>query len=713
MVVVLGSEEVDEVKSNSNCKTELDGKVTGNGDDGQKEPIKPLQLAVMVPQDAAPGVTFLQIDLDEHGRRLSIMVPEQAAPGDKLVLTEEDGSSAEDRRWSVKVVKTSSVPAVSVGSDDATGPTQLTVPVPADAIPGETWLEIDTGDGQRLSLKVPVEAMPGQDKLVLKRKDPSEEDCNDDDWHCTLVRLRNTRPATVRSREYDLSSLAIAEPLRAPVVPDDIAYRRLVKAIEAAGGFVSPKMVRGCGPMGVPGILTTEPIEAGEELCRIPLKLHISEHKSKEAAPQLHDSMEKAPGIPNERCDEAGLSSFLTLLLHNAEDRAVERASREARGEAIAEDDMTMGEIPEGMSAEPDVWRVWERYFDGLLAEDFLWHPYRQAASDIQAFREGMKPSPETQHVISMANDIIAVHGCAKGHVPKELGQRFELSMFLRARMSVLSRVFHAKHGSTLVPVVDLFNHTANPSVLWRWCDVDDAEIPCPPEGAMVVTAARAHEAGEELLDSYGARSNVLLFRTYGFTQPPELEPGWSCCLSPERQPPEVADIYTRFLPPASASPMIILDSKRLDEALVASLNAAVSAGNDAPEFLRQLVTASRKPYEQDDSLRPALEALRCIREKDPSSHAWWEGVGCEVSGNDFTRVKMSEYLCLTTYIEAYQHFADPESQPIDRCLERARGVTAVLQQALEMLKENHCFQMMSTVVEGPEIINPKGERVL
>lgn len=67
---------------------------------------------------------------------------------------------------------------------------------------------------------------------------------------------------------------------------------------------------------------------------------------------------------------------------------------------------------------------------------------------------------------------------------------------------------------------------------------------------AMIVTAERRIEAGEELLCSYGGRSNVLLYRTYGFTTPACHEPAWSYIV----RPTEVVPIYETYLPEESGT---------------------------------------------------------------------------------------------------------------------------------------------------------------
>eukprot|EP00434_Breviolum_minutum_P002051 symbB.v1.2.001813.t1/scaffold97.1/size333048/17 len=85
-------------------------------------------------------------------------------------------------------------------------------------------------------------------------------------------------------------------------------------------------------------------------------------------------------------------------------------------------------------------------------------------------------------------------------------------------------------------------------------------------------------------------------------------------------------------------------------------LNKVGKKGGNATEFLRLLCARSRWGYEQDERIRPALEALKRAREKDSGSHTWWEHIDEEhkdLVQQDAVRVIMSEYLCLTAHIEA------------------------------------------------------------
>lgn len=70
-----------------------------------------------------------------------------------------------------------------------------------------------------------------------------------------------------------------------------------------------------------------------------------------------------------------------------------------------------------------------------------------------------------------MVIDTCAVHRAVQSACDGggEAGSPVTLDMFLRGRLSVLSRVFQTNHDSTLVPVVDFLNHASDfcPNVSW------------------------------------------------------------------------------------------------------------------------------------------------------------------------------------------------------------------------------------------------------
>jgi len=429
---------------------------------------------------------------------------------------------------------------------------------------------------------------------------------------------------------------------------------------------VSAKLARGSAPpLNIPGVLAAEPLEAGEELCRIPARLHISPPGLRSVAPALCQAVEAAQDLPAARRPEALQALFLAQLLHGAADRAASGGSSEA-----------LSGRPQTVELDDGVWGVWERYADVLRGEDFAFHPYRRAAAEPDAMRAALDPSPEADFFIDMARDVRALHQVATETCSAALGRPPPEELFLRARLCMLSRGFKTCQDSTLVPVVDLFNHAQSPGqgASWRWDEQSQA---------MVVTAVRAHKAGEELFFSYGPRSNLLLYRTYGFTHPPEAEPVWSYIVRPGR----VASVYDDFLPGKEPRPQLVLDSENLEASLCEALNAVTRAGRSAAEFLRALCSRCKSPYEEDSRLRPALEALQRARAKDPTSRAWWSELreaDRPMAAEDGVRVKMCEYLCLVAHLEALG--GGPESPGEGGHLRGTERLRESLGEALEIL---------------------------
>ncbi|CAE8637927.1 unnamed protein product, partial [Polarella glacialis] len=190
--------------------------------------------------------------------------------------------------------------------------------------------------------------------------------------------------------------------------------------------------------------------------------------------------------------------------------------------------------------------------------------------------------SNESEYYVDMVTDLVSLHtAVSRGCTEEALGGRVpEVEMFLRARLCLLSRVFQTCCDSTLVPVADLLNHANEPSVLWNW----DAE-----GQAMVITAVKAHRRGEELFTSYGTRSNVLLYRTYGFTLPPMDEPAWTYIVRPHL----VRPVYAVFIEDGDARPRMMLESSHIDESLCEILNDVMTRKHDASDFLRLVCARS------------------------------------------------------------------------------------------------------------------------
>ena len=79
---------------------------------------------------------------------------------------------------------------------------------------------------------------------------------------------------------------------------------------------------------------------------------------------------------------------------------------------------------------------------------------------------------------------------------------------FLRARTMVPSRAFAILGAEALVPMADMLNHRRVPDVEWGYEH---------PTESFVMRATRDIAAGEQVHDSYGKKSNALLFEIYGF----------------------------------------------------------------------------------------------------------------------------------------------------------------------------------------------------
>jgi len=521
---------------------------------------------------------------------------------------------------------------------------QVSVTIPADATPGETELAINIGSGE-LTVVMPKGARPG-DRMVFTLDQGSSQ------WKVRVVRAAPSQPAARADKED--------------------AFERLVRAVRLAGAVVSGKLGRATVPsLGIHGILARESIHAGEEIIRLPAAVFISERAVQEKAPKLCSQIGslldrlQRPGL----VDEAKTAAFLSRLLCDAFARVEDDTDVRLDGSAAS---------------------VWHSWGDLLLEEDFSSHPYWRAIHDHDRAREVLSPSPEWEHAAAMAKEVLQTCGVLSQALSREmLGSRFGPGIYMQARLCVLTRAFHVGKQWTMLPLVDSFNHSADPGVSWHFSAEADV---------MVMIAERAHAPGEHMCISYGFKPNPLLFRTYGFTVPPRSEPSWAFVLQGEKAC-RVREIVQSFLPDSLWGLCIHLDTASIKPSLVEALNAAQGLGHDARDFLHELCSRCREVYESDPSMQAAFAALRRAREAEPSSAAWGDGVTTEELDargpertwkEDALRVKMSEYLALTAHMEITACAAGRLAEA--QCLAGAAVARSILQDAFFQLGEHGRF---------------------
>eukprot|EP00811_Abedinium_folium_P035141 NODE_7960_length_1534_cov_13.705757.p1 GENE.NODE_7960_length_1534_cov_13.705757~~NODE_7960_length_1534_cov_13.705757.p1 ORF type:complete len:236 (+),score=54.17 NODE_7960_length_1534_cov_13.705757:555-1262(+) len=232
-------------------------------------------------------------------------------------------------------------------------------------------------------------------------------------------------------------------------------------------------------------------------------------------------------------------------------------------------------------------------------------------------------------------------------------------------------------------------NHTSKEAgIAWAW----NAE-----EQVMTATAVHAYDVGEELLDSYGPRSNGLLWRTYGFTQAPSIEPDWTIIIRPELILP-ITEVYLGNEPWRQH---LHLSVQSINDALTQVLNFVVTTHRDATEFLRIVCARVMWKYEHVEALKPALVALARARAKDPASPEWWNELDEEhrsMAESSPVRVQMSEYLCLTLHFEVVELFRG--NMPEERCIGRNVLVRPTLLSALKVLREGGCIKVQHAEVK-------------
>ena len=312
--------------------------------------------------------------------------------------------------------------------------------------------------------------------------------------------LRHEWTCQIQRQHFDLR----APP---PVSPKEDMQRHveLHQALQANSGYWSNKIERASlDKLEVSGVVAIAPIVEGEVLVKCPSASHISPGFVRRLKPELATLAavvgREAPA-DNQDIDVFLVSMFVADLLTKC---------------------MQDGAAT-SLGAHGDILCSFARV---LLCETFEKHPYRLAASSASAasFRRGLNPSCEADLIERLSWGVIERYRllCAEHPVA------FSAEQFLRAWLMVITRAFELGGSrSTLVPGLDSFNHDPV-----KRC----AAVRLDSSGDMWLEATRCIEPGEEVYLEYGELSNPLLYRTYGFTLPPEarsLQQTVRCCAAP------------------------------------------------------------------------------------------------------------------------------------------------------------------------------------
>jgi len=623
-------------------------------------------MTVAVPCDALPGKTKLSVKTQD-GTEIQFLVPHTAVPGALLEITRNPNSP----KWECRILdgRCAGPTSQNAGKENVGYgcPKRVVALITPDCVPGESVLCLDVGEGQKLNLRVPKNVLPG-DKLVLTNV--VDETVQRDSWVLNVVREKVVEKAPINISMPDQLTCH-----RAPPLDSITAFQNVVDALRKAGGHVSEKLGRGLAPeIPIPGIVALEPIEPGEELCRVQSHLHITPATVQAAAPSLCMQVAALHDLPKTRHREVTQAAFTAQLLTRASDRDVARH----QGTECVE----VSDYPRDSTLDPSIWKLWECYADQLVAENFTWHPYVRICQEEKELRAKLCPSSQVDYVLSAVKDVIAIHSLVEKEIPPDsTWQGFGADMFLHAWLCHMTRKFKTTSPSTLVPVLDLFNHSSDAGLRWIWDDQDEVTI----------TAIRHHKAGEELFLSYGPLSNVLLYSSFGFTLRSDFEPSWTYVVMPNH----VRSILDIFLPSDFRMHTLFLESRQMEQDLGMVLKAIEKKGQRASEFIRVLCMHCKRPYEMDASLRPALDALQRHRRVTPSRNAWWEALEAEekhLLEVEEIRIKMCEYLCLVAHIEAINAFYGHIHE--NDCLEASRHLRSILCQCLRLLQENRSFSL-------------------
>merc|ERR1719387_2125268 len=195
---------------------------------------------------------------------------------------------------------------------------------------------------------------------------------------------------------------------------------------------------------------------------RLPAHLHISPESCKRLMPVLFSEVEALQKLSESRRVDAAVAMCIAELFRVALERA-------ETGASIEEEDDSKTEQTQAPA-------LWHCLAEALLGGRLERHPYWRALSKSFPLSEVLAPSPEADYVRMMSGDIFAVYHCMAENLSAEaLHPAMTVGLFWQARLGLLTRQFETPHGLALIPVCDMFNHSAKPSAMQVWTKGDDA----------------------------------------------------------------------------------------------------------------------------------------------------------------------------------------------------------------------------------------------
>ncbi|CAJ1375455.1 unnamed protein product [Effrenium voratum] len=438
-------------------------------------------------------------------------------------------------------------------------------------------------------------------------------------------------------------------------------FQRLVRWVQEAGGYVSPKISYVDATTKGAMLLASEPVKEGEKLMRIPRQAQISDAsvRSDSALPRYVD------GISDLSLGRSGVAAMAAWLT--------------SRYGSYLQDPESVGP-----------WRFWWEMFSAPWSMPF----YRDATEQLLLL--GSYEFQEIRrNLFWYTRDFEKLtEPCKKGTCSAEV-RLMDFDAYQAMNQFILSHAFKGPGDKPhIIPIFEVLNHSPELA--------SDLNYEMDGDGNLEVWAKWDIPPGTEITNSYGRRSNSELLASYGFADPPYLEPFWSLRIFTqalaEKHFPDMdiedmeidvrlATPWLRSLPTDGAAPTPLATlASELDRATgqVPSLLGLVETTAD--HFL--------KWYRNDQLIAKYRSTLEENRRHNASSSVWWlegptawsfsreefagllqskgrserEKLRQEASSGDLSdprsigfwnstvvRVKMSEYLCAVAHKEALQ----------------------------------------------------------
>lgn len=439
-------------------------------------------------------------------------------------------------------------------------------------------------------------------------------------------------------------------------------YQNLANWVSSHGGFVSAKLRYVDGTVKGAMLVAAQNIKSGEKILQIPRDLQISDASIR----QRSDLPSHVDGIDDLSLGRSGVAAMAAWL--------------SSQYGSFLQSPASVG-----------IWQPWWDMFSPPFSMPF----YRETRE--QLLLVGSFEFQEIRRSLFWyTRDFEKLTASCKTKCSKEL-QMMDMNTYQAVNQFILSHAAKGPGGKPhIIPIFEFLNHLPELT--------SDLNYEMDDNGDLVVSAKWEIPADEEITISYGRRSNPELLASFGFADPPFLEPFWSLRIFTQvlaekyytELDIEDMEIDVRLATPwLSSLPGDIAAPEEVANSTLHTLQWELARGKGTVPTLLSLVETVADHfiswYSKDHFISTFRDTLEENRGKNASSSVWWRSqdassfsrqqfaarlqtlgrakrlelveAASEADLSDprrlgfwnstVVRVKMSEYLCALAYKEA------------------------------------------------------------